>query len=109
MSKRIVVLAVLIIVSCAAPASAATKRCGDAKPWGITNVRAESVGCATALKVARNHNYGTRTKGWSCKDRRLSSRFERVTCRRGVRRVTFRSTYQMELPAAPAPPSAGAG
>ena len=107
-APKITVLVAAAALAVPSGASASTPTpCGASKPHGITHVKALNVGCATALKVARNHNYAKRTKGWTCKGRRLSSAREKVRCRKGSRTVTFRSTYVMELPAAAAPPSAG--
>lgn len=103
---------VLLLTPSGASASAA-KSCGDSKAHGITGVRATNVSCATAVKVARNYNVSEFNKRilnrWSCKGTRVSSTREKVTCRKGSRKITFRSTYQVELPPASAPPSANGG
>lgn len=114
LTRQIGVLAGAVFLLAPSAASAATaKSCGNSGPHGITRVMATGVGCATAVKVARGYNVSQvdkrMLKGWRCKGRRMSAAQERVTCRKGSRKVRFRSTYQIELPAAAAPPSANAG
>lgn len=100
----------LLVPSTASAASA--KSCGDSTPHGITGVRATGVSCTTAKKVAQNYNVSKvdrrRLNGWRCRGQRISSTREKVSCTKDGRRVTFRSTYQIELPAAPAPPNVNA-
>lgn len=111
--KRIGVTVAALCLIVPSTASAATaKRCGDSTPHGVTGIAATNVSCATAIKVAQNYNVSkidrSRLNGWRCRGQRVSTTRERVGCTKDGRRVTFRSTYQVELPAAPAPPNANA-
>jgi hypothetical protein len=108
----IAVLAVLSGLLAAAPGAASDPKpraCSGSKPHGITTLTAVRVDCRTALKVAVNHNFRMRTTGWACRGKRISSTRERVTCRKGSRRIAFRSTYVIEVPPAVAPPVANPG
>ena len=87
------------------------KSCDDMKPNGITDLRAVNVSCAKASTIAHEFSYRIpnqqdrkRVKGWRCSWKSVSSRHERVVCKRNGRRIKFRSTKQIELPPASQPP-----
>lgn len=86
-------------------ASASAKRCKDFREHGITNLRVQGASCAKAEDIALafahripNQQDRSRVSGWRCGAKSLNRTHESVICRRGGKRVRFRSTKQLELP-----------
>lgn len=113
-TKRIALLALTgaVLLGASQAGVASAKSCGNMEPNGITKLRASGVSCERAAEVAREFSYRmpppqgdrTRVSGWRCKAKSVSRRHENVTCKRKGRRIRFRSTKQIELPPASAPP-----
>ncbi len=105
-------LALALFLAAWPGAAAAAKSCPGAKENGITKLRATNVGCDKAREIAVAFSYRMeypqgdkrRVKGWTCNWRSVSREHEHVTCKRSGKKISFRSTKQIELPPASAPP-----
>lgn len=113
--------AVLVVglsgICLAGPVSpAAAKSCGDIERNGIKNLRTVGVGCSKAEQVAKEFSFRipgqsdrTHVNGYRCKATSVSREYERVTCKRGDKRIRFRSTKQIEFPPAESNPCVNCG
>lgn len=110
--RTAIVLALLVLAVAVAPAAHAveTQRCGSVRvdrtlrpdpegDFGAFAVRARNTGCRRARRLASTYvrNPGSdpsgprRIRRWRCTARTIDDQVQRVRCRLGERRVSFRN------------------